>query len=167
VIKDDYNKGGINFFDDGIVVSGNSNLQDGGSHSCNLRIESNASVTCGISYGVFFRMGILEESGLTRSRSGRRGNRIGHPILFSRPKYEMGVGLALGEARVFCETLYKLENQNSETNDPVEISFSGDNKAAEFMSRSSYVKRLEGGGQLDLAVKIYPAVSKEGSLRLP
>jgi hypothetical protein len=157
MIKDIYDKGGINFFDDGIAISGTSNLEDSASASCKLRIESNANVTHGVSYGVLFRMGILEESA---------GNRRGtNPILRPLPKNEMGIGLALGEARVLCEALYKLANQDSDAKAPVEIAFSGDN-APEFKSRTSYVRRSKVEARFPLTIKIDPAVSIESAAKI-
>jgi hypothetical protein len=146
-MKSEYNEGGLHFFDDRIVIPGISNLDDASSRSCNLKIGSNGNVNHGISYGVHFRIGILEEGVCTTSM----------------PRNEMGLGLALGEARVFCKALYNLAKQNSPAKDSVEIAFSGDNSAKEFQSRTSYVKRSQAGeSRLALTLKVEPAISKEG-----
>jgi hypothetical protein len=60
-MKKDYDKGGLNFFDDWIVISGTSKLEDVTSRACILKIESHSSVVHNVSHSDNLRMGILEE----------------------------------------------------------------------------------------------------------
>jgi hypothetical protein len=81
----------LNFFDDHIIVPGISNLEDAVGASCSLIIESNPCCSNEDDgyFSVTFRMGILEK--------GTRATDL--------PRNEMGMGLALEQTEVFCETL--------------------------------------------------------------
>jgi hypothetical protein len=150
-MKKDYDGGVLNTFDDWIEISGISNLQGAASRACNLRIESHPSVVDGVSYSVNFRMGIMEEDG----------------TLAFVPPNEMGIGLTLGESKLFCETLYNLAKQNSERNGSVEIAFSGDNGAKPFGGRESYFKRTKlGKRRSNLTITIQPTASTEGVAKI-
>jgi hypothetical protein len=105
-------------------------------------------------YGVNFRMGISRQK---------------TELSFLR---EIGISLKLEQAEVFCESLYNLAKQNSETRERVEIAFSGDNNAKAFGARKAYLKRAPMDRRLEqLAITIEPVNSTEGvaevTLKMP
>lgn len=147
----------LNFFHDEITLPGKSNLDDLAGRFCEITIGSNPSTCWTKDHGYFnvnFRMGISQQK-----------------VQFTS-LHEMGIGLNLDEAEVFCEALYNLAKQNSETKERVEVVFSGDNSAKATDGPKAYLKR----GQADrrrvpLAITIDPVNPTEGvaevTLKMP
>jgi hypothetical protein len=144
----------LNFFDDQIIIPGISNLVDVAGRPSQLIIESNPAVAYLEKnyFNVNFRMCILEE--------GARPT--------SMPYNELCISLNLDETEVFCKTLYGLAKGNSETNGPIEIAFSGDNKSESFAPKT-FVKRSAEGWDcqhLAMSITIEPGTSKEGVVKV-
>jgi hypothetical protein len=146
----------LNFFNDEITVLGKSNLDDPAVRPCKITIAAHEKVVHGDDdyYSVNFRMGISQQK----------------TELFSL--YEMGISLKLEEAEVFCESLYNLAKQNSETKERVEIAFSGDNDAKAIGAPRAYLKRAQVDRRpVPLAITIEPVNSTEGvaevALKMP
>jgi hypothetical protein len=145
-----------NFFDDEITILGKSNLDDPAVRSCKITIESNPKTgnENGGYYNVNFRMGISQQK------------------IELSSLHEIGISLNLTEAEVFCESLYNLAKQNSETKERVEIAFSGDNHAKAIGAPRAYLKRAQVDRRLvPLAITIEPVNSTEGvaevTLKMP
>ena len=146
----------LNFFDDKITIPGKSNLDDLAIRSCKITIGSNPMFSNEDDgyYNVNFRMGISQQKTELSSL------------------HELGIGLNLEEAEVFCEALYNLAKQNSETKERVEIAFSGDNNAKAIGAPRAYLKRAQVDRRLvPLAITIEPVNSTEGvaevALKMP
>jgi hypothetical protein len=146
----------LNFFDDKITIPGKSNLDDLAIRSCKITIGSNPMFSNEDDgyYNVNFRMGISQQKTELSSL------------------HELGIGLNLEEAEVFCEALYNLAKQNSETRERVEIAFSGDNNAKAIGAPKAYLKRAQvDRRRVPLAITIDPVNSVEGvaevTLKMP
>jgi hypothetical protein len=146
----------LNFFDDEIMILGKSNLDDPAVRSCKITIATQEKVVHGDddSYSVNFRMGISQQKTELSSL------------------HEIGISLNLEEAEVFCESLYNLAKQNSETKERVEIAFSGDNSAKAIAAPKAYLKRAQvDRRRVLLAITIDPVNSLEGvvevTLKMP
>jgi hypothetical protein len=137
----------LNFFQDEITLPGKSNLDDFTVRSCNITIGSNpASSNEDDGYfNVNFRMGIAQEK---------------VQLTFLR---EIGISLNLEESEVFCEALYNLAKQNSETKGRVEIAFSGDNNAKALGAPIAYFRRSQADrGRVPLTITVEPVKSTKG-----
>src|SRR5580704_1079684 len=146
----------LNFFDDEITIPGKSNLDDPAARSCKITIGSNPKCSNEDDgyYNVNFRMGISQQKVELSSL------------------HELGISLSLEEAEVFCESLYDLAKQNSETKERVEIAFSGDNNAKAMGAPRAYLKRAQvDRRRVLLAITIDPVNSPEGvaevTLKMP
>jgi hypothetical protein len=146
----------LNFFDDEITIPGKSNLDDLGVRSCEITIGSNPKCSNEDDgyYNVNFRMGI-----------SRRKSELSS-------LHEIGISLNLEEAEVFCESLYNLVKQNSETKERIEIAFSGDNNARAIGAPKAYLKRAQADRRpVLLAITIDPVNSVGGvvevTLKMP
>jgi hypothetical protein len=139
----------LNFFRDEIIIPGISNLEDAAGRPCKLILGSNVMFLSAVKsyFYVNFRMSVLGEDV--------------RPI--SLPQNELGIGLSLDEAKVFCEALYNLAKQNSRTEDRVEIEFSGDNSTRVLGAPLSYAKSTKAGSRrVRLQITIEPVISTEG-----
>jgi hypothetical protein len=140
----------ISFFDDQMIILGMSNLKDVAGCLGKIIIGSNPAVACLKKQNYFsvnFRMSILEDAVQPTSM----------------PHDEMCISLTLDEAEIFCETLYNLAKRTSETKEPVEIAFSGDNNSEAFAPKT-FVQRSEVGwrcSHVAMIIKIEPQVSEK------
>jgi hypothetical protein len=146
-----------NFFCNDITIPGRSNLDDLDGRLCEIIIGSNSSTCWTKDYGycnVNCRMGISQQN-----------------VQFTS-LHELGIGLNLEEAEVFCEALYNLAKQNSQLKEQVEIVFSGDNNEKNIGAPKSYLKRAQTDRRrVPLAITIDAVNSTEGvvevTLKMP